>query len=125
VEHLKTLPQEQRTHLADTLRRKEEASPDWVARLVTEHLQRVRFFWRVFPDAASFRFKRWWRMRGMKRLTHLPATLVGFAVTMISCAQAWRHFKRGKMHFWPKAARENIRKLAADKPGLARTLPTS
>lgn len=68
VEYLKTLPPQQRTNLADTLRRKEEANPDWVARLVAEHLHRVRFFWRLFPDAPSFRFKRWWRLRGVKRL---------------------------------------------------------
>ena len=125
VEYLKALPQPQQTNLADTLRHKEEANPDWIARLIAEHLRQVRYFWRLFPDAASFRFKRWWRMRGMKRLTHLPATLVGFAMTMIACAQAHRHFKRGKMHFWPKAARENIRNLAGDKTGLAQTLETS
>ena len=125
VEHLKTLPQKQRTDLAQTLRHKEEASPDWIERLVAEHLQRVRHFWRLFPDAASFRFKRWWRMRGLKRLTHLPATLVGFVMTMIACAQAARHFKHGKMHFWPKAARENIRNIAEDKHGLAQTIQTS
>ena len=123
--HLKTLPLKQRTDLAHTLRHKEEASPDWIERLVAEHLQRVRYFWRLFPDAASFRFKRWWRMRGLKRLTHLPATLVGFAMTMIACAQASRHFKHGKMHFWPKAARENICNLAADKHGLAQPIQTS
>jgi glycosyltransferase involved in cell wall biosynthesis len=125
VEHLKALPQPQRAKLAETMQHKEEANPDWVERLVVEHLHRVRFFWRLFPDAASFRFKRWWRMRRMKRVTHLPATLVGFGVTMIACAQAYRHFKRGKMHFWPKAARENTRNLAADQTAVARTLETS
>jgi glycosyltransferase involved in cell wall biosynthesis len=125
VDYLKRLPQQQRTNLADTLRRKEEASPDWVARLVADHLHRVRFFWRLFPDAPSYRFKRWWRMRGLKRVTHLPATLVGFAMTMIACAQACRHFKRGQMHFWPKAARENICNLAADKSGLTQTIQSS
>lgn len=125
VEYLKTLPPPQQTNLAGTLRHQEEASPGWVGWLVAEHLQRVRFFWRLFPDAASFRFKRWWRMRGMKRLTHLPATLVGFAMTMIACAQAYQHFKRGKMHFWPKASRENIRDVPAEKHGLAQTIQTS
>ena len=120
VEHLKTLPQPERTDLAGTLRHYETASPDWVARLVSEHLERVRFFWRLFPDASSFRFKRWWRMRGAKRWTHLPATLVGFAVTMVACAQAYQHFKRGKMHFWPKASRTITRNFAADKT-VART----
>lgn len=125
VEYLKTLPQPQRTNLADTLRQTEETSPDWIARLVAEHLLRVRHFWRLFPDALSFRFKRWSRLRGTKRVTHFPATLVGFAMTMIACAQAHQHFKRGKMHFWPKAARENIRNLSADKTSLAQTIQTS
>ena len=126
VEHLKGLPPKQRTNLAHTLRHKEEANPDWVERLVLAHLQRARYFWRLFPDALSFRFQRWWRLRGMKRLTHLPAMLVGFAMTMIACAQAVRHFKNGKMHFWPKAARENIlRDLTADKHALTQTVQTS
>jgi hypothetical protein len=125
LEHLKTLPEPQRTNLADTLRRQEAASPDWVARLVADHLQRTRFFWRLFPDALSFRFRRWWRLRGLKRLTHLPAALVGFTLTLLACAQARRHFRRGKMHFWPKAARENIGNLAPDKTSLGQTLETS
>jgi glycosyltransferase involved in cell wall biosynthesis len=125
VEYLKKLPPHQRIHLADTLRHKEEASPEWVARLVAEHVQRVRYFWRLFPDAASFRFRRWRRMRGMKSLTHFPAALVGFTMTLIACAQAHRHFKRGQMHFWPKAARENIRNLAADKNSLTQGLEAS
>jgi len=61
----------------------------------------------------------------VKRLTHLPATLVGFAMTMIACAQAYQHFKRGQMHFWPKASRESIRNLATDKTGLAQSQRTS
>lgn len=125
VEHLRTLPRTKRTNLAETLRRKDDACPDWIARLVTERMQRVHYFWRLFPDAATFRFKRWWRLPGMKRLTHLPATLVGFVLTMIACAQAWRHFKRGQMHYWPKAARGNIRNLAANKPSLAQSIRTS
>src|SRR5436190_6887611 len=60
IGHLKNLAPEQRLKLAETLRRKEEVQPDWVARLVSEHLERVRFFWRLFPDAASFRINRWW-----------------------------------------------------------------
>lgn len=125
VEYLSTLPRKKRSNLADTLRRKEETCPDWIARLVTKRLQLVRYWWRLFPDAATFRFKRWWRLRGVKRLTHLPAMLVGFVLTMIACAQAWRHFKRGQMHYWPKAARGNIRNLAANKPGLAQPVQTS
>ena len=48
--------------------------------------------------------------------------LVGFAVTMIACAQAHRHFKSGKMHYWPKAGRQNIPALDTNLP---RPLETS
>jgi hypothetical protein len=123
VEYLKTLPRWQGTNLASTLRCKEEANPRWVTQLVAEHVRRERFFWRLFPDVLSFRFKRWWQMRGMKRLTRLPATIVGFAMTLIACAQAHHHFKRGRMHFWPKAGRENIQRLAANST-VTQTLQT-
>jgi len=125
VEHLKTLPSAQKVDLAATLRHKEETCPDWVARLVAAHLRRARFFWRIFPGAVTFRFKRWARLRGLKRVRCFPATVAGFALTMITCAQAWRHFKRGQMHFWPKAARENIRELTVGKSNLSQSLPTS
>ena len=125
VRYLRTLSRHQRTNLAETLRRKDAVSPGWVGRLVAEHLQRVIFFWRLFPDAPSFRFRRWWRMPGRKRFTHFPATLVGFGLTMVACAQAYRHFKRGKMHFWPKPGREPIGNGTADKPRSAQALETS
>jgi glycosyltransferase involved in cell wall biosynthesis len=125
LEHLKTLPLQQRTNLADTLRDNEQANPDWLAGLVAVHLRRIRFFWRIFPGAVTFRFKRWWWLPATKRVTHLPATLLGFALTMAACAQANRHFRRGNMHYWPKACRENIENLSTAKASLAQTYPTS
>lgn len=119
VEHLKKLPRWRTANLAATLRRQEEANPHWVTQLVTGHVRRARYFWRLFPDTLSFRFKRWRQMRGVKRLTHLPATLVGYGVTLIACAQAHHHFKQGKMHFWPKASRDNLSKLAESNTNLA------
>jgi len=124
LEHLKTLPAEQLTNLAVTFRENEEANRDWITGLVAEHLRRVRFFWRIFPDAVSFRFKRWRSLRGVKRLTHFPATLVGFSMTMVACAQANRHFRDGNMHYWPKASRNRIQNLTADRTRLAQSVPT-
>jgi hypothetical protein len=114
VEYLKSLPLEERTNLAATLKRKDETEPDWVKRLLHEHLRRTRFFWRLFPDALTFRFKRWAKMKGRQRLTHLPAAFAGFVVTLIACARAHRHLKRGALHYWPKARREKIHGLAED-----------
>jgi len=111
VEYLKALPLEERTELARTLKQKEAAEPDWVKRLLQEHLGRNRLFWQLFPNVLSFRFRRWRKMRGLKRLTHFPAALAGFAVTLIACARAHRHFRRGQVHYWPKASRENIQRF--------------
>ena len=111
VDHLKALPLEDKMDLAATLQRKERANPDWVKDLLRDHLRQTRFFWRLFPDVMTFRLRRWWRMRGHRRLTHFPAAAAGFIVTLIACWRAHRHFKLGQMHYWPKASRGNIRRL--------------
>jgi glycosyltransferase involved in cell wall biosynthesis len=111
IEHLKKLPLDQRINLADTLRKEEAKNPDWVKWLTHEHLNHHKHFWQLFPNLLSFRFRRWWKMKGIKRLTHLPATLAGLTVTLIACARASQHFRRGEMHYWPKASRETIGNL--------------
>jgi glycosyltransferase involved in cell wall biosynthesis len=123
LEHLRNLPAAQRWDLAATLREKDETDPDWLKRLIDAHLGSARYFWQIFPDALSFRFKRWWKMRGLKRVSHLPAALAGFAVTLVACARAHRHFKRGQMHYWPKASRANIQRLNVDVPANAAVPP--
>jgi len=111
VDHyLKNLSLEQRLDLASTLRQNDENDPDWLKRLIDEHL-RGRHFWQLFPDALTFRFDRWWKLRGLQRVTHFPAAMAGFLVTMIACFRAHRHFKRGQMHYWPKASRDSIRNI--------------
>src|SRR6266568_1550329 len=88
VEYLKTLPLKQREDLADTLRRKEETDPDWLKQLLQEHMSRNSVFWRLFPGVLTFRFRRWRKLKGRQRVTHLPATLAGFVVTLIACVRA-------------------------------------
>jgi len=124
VEDLKSLPLWLRTDLAAGLKQRELLKPDWIAELVEAHLRRTRYFWRLFPGILTFRFERWWKLKGVKRLTHFPAALVGLGVTLIACAQARQHFRSGKMHFWPKAERGNIPELTNGKTDLARTLQT-
>jgi len=123
LEHLRKLPSEQRWDLAATLRQKDKADPQWLKTLIDTHLGRARYFWRIFPDALSFRFKRWRKMPGAKRLTHFPAAVAGFVVTLVACARAHRHFRRGQMHYWPKASRENIQRLNVDVPANAAVQP--
>jgi len=120
IEYLKTLPSEQQSNLARTLRETEQSDPFWLRRLIDEHLQRLRFFWEIFPDALTFRFKRWWRLRRVKKLTRFPAAFVGFIITMIACARAYLHLKNGQTHYWPKANRERLRGPSSSGAGCSR-----
>jgi glycosyltransferase involved in cell wall biosynthesis len=106
IEYLLTLPEPDRAHLAATLQRLEARDPDWLKKLIALHVNRTRFFWRLFPGILGFRWRRLARMSGAKRITHFPATVAGFAVTLVACFQAARFLRRGVANYWPKAARQ-------------------
>jgi glycosyltransferase involved in cell wall biosynthesis len=111
IEYVRSLPAKQRMNLAAYLRRKETANPAWLKRLTIEHLHRQQHFWQLFPNVLTFRFQRWWKLKGMQRWTHFPAAAAGFVVTLVACALASRHFQRGEIHYWPKASRANFQSL--------------
>jgi hypothetical protein len=108
VEYLKTLPWQERINLADTLRRHETRDPDWLKKLVAAHLRQNRFFWQLFPHILTFRFKRLAAQPGLRKITHLPAAVAGFAVTLVACARASRALRSGMVQYWPKANRQAI-----------------
>lgn len=108
VNHLRTLSFDDRRNLADTLRRMEERDPDWLRKLVYDHLQSKRFFWELFPGAVSHRWQRWWKMKGWRKLTHLPAATAGFGVSLVACWRANRVLRSGVTAYWPKASRQTI-----------------
>lgn len=108
VEYLKTLSWHDRVNLAETLRRHESADPEWLKKLIAAHLRRRRFFWQLFPGILTFRFKRLWKLRGLRKLTHLPAACAGFVITLVACARASRTLRRGMTHYWPKANRQAV-----------------
>lgn len=109
VEYLRTLPEPDRARLAETLRRLEERDPDWLKKRIDAHVVGTRRFWRLFPGILGFRWRRLAHLRGMRRLTHLPAAAAGFAVTLVACWQAARFLRGGVSTYWPKAARQAIR----------------
>ena len=88
-----------------------------------EHRKMIEDELPLFPGVLTFRFERWWKMPGLKRLTHFPAAAAGFVVTLIACARAQRHFQRGQMHYWPKASRENIQRLDLGESTLRQPQP--
>ncbi|HZP59834.1 MAG TPA: glycosyltransferase family 2 protein [Opitutaceae bacterium] len=108
VEYLKNLPQEERANLAELLRQRERSDPEWLRKLLNQHLAHVRFFWRLFPGILTFRFRRLWKLKGMRKLSHLPAAILGLVVTLIACARAFQFLKKGRSYYWPKAGRQTM-----------------
>lgn len=105
IEHLKTRPRSERVNLAETLRRADARDPDWLKRLIAQHLAQTRHFWELFPGLLTFRLRRCWALGGWRRFTYLPAALAATAVTCATCWSAFRFLKRGQTHFWPKPSR--------------------
>ena len=112
-DYLKNLPLEQRLNLAETIRAKEEREPDWLKRLIAAHLQRVRYFWRLFPDLLSFRFRRLAKVKGSKKLVHAPAAMGGFCVALIAGWLAHRFLKKGATQYWPDTKSPQLKDLGA------------
>jgi len=108
IEYLQTLPERDRAQLGATLRDHEARDPDWWKKLINAHVIRTRYFWRLFPGVLSFRWQRLAQMHGLRRLTHLPAAMAGFAVTLVTCWQAARFLRHGAYNYWPKVVRQTI-----------------
>jgi glycosyltransferase involved in cell wall biosynthesis len=108
IEYLLTLPESDRAHLAATLRHLDACDPGWLKKRLDAHVAHTRFFWRLFPGILGFRWRRLAGMHGLRRLTHLPAVMAGFAVTLVACWQAARFLRRGAYNYWPKTARQTI-----------------
>ncbi len=100
-DYLRTLPEAERQNLAATLTEKDRTDPFWLKRLIKEHVQRTKYFWRLIPGLAAFRFKALAKMSGGKRVIYFPAAAAGFIVSMISCFSAYRFLKRGYVRYWP------------------------
>jgi Glycosyl transferase family 2 len=107
-EALKNLPLEQRRNLADTLRNRETAAPDWLKRLIAEHLRRVRFFWRLYPGLLGQRITGWKRLSAAHRWRCLPAMLAGAGATLLGSFLAYRSLKAGCTDYWPRARRSGL-----------------
>lgn len=108
VEYIKSLPLDERRELARTLMHKDRADPEWFKRLIRQHIEQTSHFWQLFPGILTFRFKRCFKLPGLKKLTHFPAAAAGWLVTMISCYRAHRALRDGATQYWPKVDRGTI-----------------
>ena len=108
VEYLKSLPAAERKNLAVHLRRREGEDPEWLRKLLAAHISKARFSWQLFPGILSFRFRRLAILKGLRKITHAPAAVAGFFVTLLACHQAHKFMKKGQLYYWPKASRDTI-----------------
>jgi glycosyltransferase involved in cell wall biosynthesis len=92
----------QGARLGEIIRQLDENDPDWLRHLIDDHVREARHFWRLFPDVCSFRVKRWARLPRGQKLRHLPATLLGSAVTTVAAWMAYRSLRRGSLGYWPQ-----------------------
>jgi hypothetical protein len=107
-DYLRGLPAPQRLRLAATLREKDHADPLWLKRLICEHLDKTRFFWRLYPGLVTHRLKSLAQLRPVERLKCLPAALAGSAVALAACWMAYRTLRAGSTDYWPRAERGNL-----------------
>ena len=113
--YLKKLPVMQRMKLADALSEKEQSDPDWLKRLISEHLRHTRFWWRLYPGLLSHRFKRLAHLSPVKRIACLPAALAGFFVALVSSFMAYTSLKKGATDYWPRAERGQLKEFGLER----------
>ncbi|HYC69611.1 MAG TPA: glycosyltransferase family A protein [Opitutaceae bacterium] len=87
--------------LGELIRRLDEEEPAWLRELIQAHIRQAGRFWRLFPGACTFRLARWTKQRGWGLVAHLPATVVGTAVTAVAAWLAFRSLRRGLLEYWP------------------------
>jgi hypothetical protein len=104
--YLKDRPSSERT--AESLQGKDRADPAWLKQLIHQHLERTRFWWRLYPGMSSLGFKRLGRHRIGLRLACLPAATASSLLTLVSGLLAFDALKAGCTHYWPQAQREGF-----------------
>lgn len=110
--YLKLLSVAERQDLAQSLRAKEAADPLWLKRLIHDHLQETRFFWRLHPGLLGNRFERLGKLGPMRRLACLPAAVAGSCLALAGSFMADRSLRRGCTDYWPKVRRLRFEQAA-------------
>lgn len=113
--YLQNLPVAKRMKLADALSEKEQADPNWLKLLIREHIQRTKYWWRLYPDLLSHRFKRLAGLNWLKRIACFPAAAAGFLVALVSSFMAYTSLKNGATDYWPRAERNGLKDFELDR----------
>ncbi len=114
---LPSLTLEQKTDFARTVSQIEAADPMWLKRLLAEHLQETRYFWRLFPGALTCRFERLAMIEdGREFFRYLPVAFIGTAIGLVACWLAHRALKRGCTDYWPDTKSRRLGQFASPPP---------
>ena len=114
--YLTHLPDSAKAHLARFVREKDKADPLWLKQLIGEHVRATRYFWELFPGVLRFRFERLAKLGVGQRLRHLPATIAGFAVTLLAGRAARRFLQNGYTDYWPDTKSARLKELDVAPP---------
>lgn len=109
--YLTHLPDAAKTHLAGFVQEKEKAEPLWLKQLIGEHVHEIKHFWELFPGVLRFRFERLARLSVAQWARHLPATVAGFAMTLLAGRAAHRFLKNGYTDYWPDTKSTRLKEL--------------
>jgi glycosyltransferase involved in cell wall biosynthesis len=115
-DYFKTLSPIEKQNLAGFLEAKDSTDPSWLKRLIRAHIERCRFFWRLYPDLLVNRFRRLRPLTTTDRIRCLPAALSGACATLAASFLAYRTLKRGCTDYWPKARRTAFERVRALEP---------
>jgi len=94
--------------LADTLKEKDRTDPDWLKRLIHQHLQQARFWWRLYPGLVGLGFRRLRRLNLGERLVCLPAAAASSLLALVSGRLAFEALRAGCTNYWPQAQRAGL-----------------
>ena len=108
----------------EVVRLLDETDPGWLRELINNHVREAGRFWRLFPDVCSFRLRRWSGLPARRKLTHLPATLLGTGVTLLAAWMAYRSLRRGALGYWPQKPPRAGQPPGAPLPGGLDFAPT-
>jgi glycosyltransferase involved in cell wall biosynthesis len=111
--YLKGRPLSERSRLAETLQEKDRNDPAWLKRLIHEHLQQTRFWWRLYPGMGCQGFKRLKRLKLRERLFCFPAAIAGSSLSLVSGLLAFGSLKAGCTNYWPQAQRQGLERATS------------
>jgi glycosyltransferase involved in cell wall biosynthesis len=109
--YLKARPLSERERAGETLAGNDHSDPAWLKRLIHEHLQQTRSWWRLYPGMTGLGFQRLRGLNMAQRLVCLPAAAAKWLLALISGFFAYEALKAGCTDYWPQAKRQGLAPL--------------